>query len=96
MYTLGFERFAVVRNDCGSCVAHRMALDHPEALERITGLATALPATLSGRTDNELIAAQLAGLVCARIADAPITPWEGMGSDRRASGAGLAGPASIG
>ena len=32
---LGFERFAVVGHDCGARVARRMALDYPDAIERL-------------------------------------------------------------
>jgi len=35
MGALGFERFAVVGHDRGARVAHRMALDHPAAVERL-------------------------------------------------------------
>jgi haloacetate dehalogenase len=35
MARLGFERFAVVGHDRGGRVAYRMALDHPEAVERL-------------------------------------------------------------
>src|SRR5215210_3495628 len=34
MAGLGFERFAVVGHDRGARVAHRLALDHPERVER--------------------------------------------------------------
>jgi pimeloyl-ACP methyl ester carboxylesterase len=34
MSGLGFERFAVVGHDRGARVAHRMALDHPDRVER--------------------------------------------------------------
>jgi haloacetate dehalogenase len=34
MRSLGFERFAVVGHDRGARVTHRMALDHPDAVER--------------------------------------------------------------
>ena len=34
MSSLGFERFAVVGHDRGGRVTHRMALDHPERVER--------------------------------------------------------------
>lgn len=34
MAALGYERFAVVGHDRGGRVAHRMALDHPDAVER--------------------------------------------------------------
>jgi haloacetate dehalogenase len=35
MGKLGFERFSVVGHDRGGRVAYRMALDHPEAVERL-------------------------------------------------------------
>jgi haloacetate dehalogenase len=53
MRALGFARFAVVRHDRGGRVAHRMARDHPVAVERITVFDMALPATLFGCRDHE-------------------------------------------
>jgi haloacetate dehalogenase len=38
MGRLGFERFSVVGHDRGGRVAYRMALDHPEAVERLAVL----------------------------------------------------------
>ncbi|MEJ3651549.1 alpha/beta hydrolase [Actinomycetes bacterium KLBMP 9759] len=38
MRELGHERFAVVGHDRGARVGHRMALDHPEAVERLAVL----------------------------------------------------------
>ena len=35
MARLGFERFSVVAHDRGGRVAYRMALDHPQAIERL-------------------------------------------------------------
>jgi len=35
MQKLGHERFAVVGHDRGSYVAHRLAVDHPDAVERL-------------------------------------------------------------
>ncbi len=35
MHTLGFSRFAVAAHDRGARVAHRLALDAPEAVERL-------------------------------------------------------------
>ena len=52
MRPFGFERFAVVRQDRDGRVAHRMARDHPVALEQITVLDSALPATRSARPDD--------------------------------------------
>src|SRR3954468_17471033 len=53
MRTLGFERFAVVGHDRGGRVAHRMALDHPHAVERIAVLDIAPTATMFARTNKE-------------------------------------------
>jgi haloacetate dehalogenase len=38
MRVLGFDRFAVVGHDRGARVAYRMALDHPQTVERLTVL----------------------------------------------------------
>lgn len=54
MQTLGFERFAVVGHDRGARVAHRMALDHPEAVARLAVIDVAPTATMYARTDKEL------------------------------------------
>ncbi|GGF19418.1 fluoroacetate dehalogenase [Aliidongia dinghuensis] len=53
MRQLGFERFALVGHDRGGRVAHRMALDHPGAVERIAVLDIAPTATMYARTDRE-------------------------------------------
>ncbi len=53
MRTLGHESFAVVGHDRGGRVAHRMALDHPEAVRRIAVLDIAPTATMYARTDRE-------------------------------------------
>jgi haloacetate dehalogenase len=53
MAALGFSRFAVVGHDRGGRVAHRMALDHPEAVERLALLDIAPTATMYARTNKE-------------------------------------------
>lgn len=53
MRKLGFGRFAVIGHDRGGRVAHRMALDHPEALDRIVVADIAPTATMYARTDKE-------------------------------------------
>ena len=53
MRTLGFERFAVVGHDRGGRVAHRMALDHPGAVERLAVIDIAPTATMYARTNQE-------------------------------------------
>jgi haloacetate dehalogenase len=51
MRALGHDRFAVAGHDRGGRVAHRMALDHPEAVSRIALLDIAPTATMYARTD---------------------------------------------
>ncbi len=53
MRSLGFRRFAVIGHDRGARVAHRMALDHPEAVDRLALLDIAPTATMYARTDKE-------------------------------------------
>ena len=53
MRALGHGRFAVVGHDRGGRVAHRMALDHPGAVERLAVLDIAPTATMYARTDKE-------------------------------------------
>jgi haloacetate dehalogenase len=52
MRTLGFPRFGIAGHDRGGRVAHRMALDHPDAVERIAVLDIAPTATMYARTDR--------------------------------------------
>jgi haloacetate dehalogenase len=52
MRALGHESFAVVGHDRGGRVAHRMALDHPEAVRRVAVLDIAPTATMYARTDR--------------------------------------------
>jgi haloacetate dehalogenase len=53
MRMLGFERFAVCGHDRGGRVAHRMALDHPRAVERLMLLDISPTLTMYERTDME-------------------------------------------
>ncbi|MGE5148374.1 MAG: alpha/beta fold hydrolase [Candidatus Eiseniibacteriota bacterium] len=53
MRALGHERFSVVGHDRGGRVAHRMALDHPAAVERMAVLDIAPTATMYARTNKE-------------------------------------------
>jgi haloacetate dehalogenase len=53
MAALGFERFAVAGHDRGGRVAHRMALDHPERVERIAVLDIAPTRAMYARTTHE-------------------------------------------
>lgn len=52
MHALGFPRFAVVGHDRGGRVAHRMALDHGNAVARLAVLDIAPTATMYARTDK--------------------------------------------
>lgn len=54
MAALGFDRFAVAGHDRGGRVAHRMALDHPDAVTRIAVMDIVPTATMYARTDKEL------------------------------------------
>src|SRR5215472_4653789 len=51
MRSLGFERFGLAGHDRGGRVAYRMALDHPEAVERLAVLDIVTTADVMGRTD---------------------------------------------
>lgn len=53
MTELGHERFAVVGHDRGGRVAHRLALDVPDAVERLAVLDIAPTRTMYARTDQE-------------------------------------------
>jgi haloacetate dehalogenase len=53
MRALGYERFRVVGHDRGARVAHRMALDHPGAVEKLVLIDIAPTATMYARTNME-------------------------------------------
>ena len=53
MRALGHERFQVVGHDRGGRVAHRMCLDHPDAVERVAVLDIAPTATMYARADAD-------------------------------------------
>jgi haloacetate dehalogenase len=52
MRALGFERFRLVGHDRGGRVAHRLALDHPDRVERLAVLDIAPTATMYRATDR--------------------------------------------
>lgn len=52
MERLGFTRFSLVGHDRGARVAHRLALDHAERVERVALLDIAPTATMYARTDK--------------------------------------------
>lgn len=53
MHRLGHQQFTVIGHDRGGRVAHRMALDHSDAVERIVVIDIAPTATMYARTDME-------------------------------------------
>ncbi len=53
MRALGHARFCLVGHDRGARVAHRLALDHADAVERLVLLDIAPTATMYARTDME-------------------------------------------
>ena len=53
MWQLGFQRFQLAGHDRGGRVAHRMLLDHPQAVERAALLDIAPTATMYAGTDKE-------------------------------------------
>src|SRR5262245_11448667 len=52
MRAFGFERFRLVGHDRGGRVAHRLALDHPERVERLAVLDIAPTAAMYRATDR--------------------------------------------
>jgi haloacetate dehalogenase len=52
MHLLGFKRFAVAGHDRGGRVAHRMALDHPQCVERLVVLDISPTRIMYGKTDK--------------------------------------------
>ena len=57
MQALGFPRFRLVGHDRGGRVAHRLALDHPDAVERMAVLDICPTATMYAATDQRLATA---------------------------------------
>lgn len=53
MHQLGHERFSVIAHDRGARVAHRMALDHAEVIEKLVLIDIAPTLTMYERTDME-------------------------------------------
>lgn len=53
MRSFGHERFAVIGHDRGGRVAHRMALDHPHAVECVTVIDIAPTRTMYRQTNEE-------------------------------------------
>lgn len=52
MRSLGFEQFSVLAHDRGARVAHRLALDHPQAISRLVMLDIAPTLAMYAQTDE--------------------------------------------
>lgn len=52
MRSLGFEQFSVLAHDRGARVAHRLALDHPQAVSRLVMLDIAPTLAMYAQTDE--------------------------------------------
>ena len=52
MHSLGFEQFSVLAHDRGARVAHRLALDHPQAVTRLVMLDIAPTLAMYAQTDE--------------------------------------------
>ena len=52
MNSLGFEQFSVLAHDRGARVAHRLALDHPQAVSRLVMLDIAPTLAMYAQTDE--------------------------------------------
>jgi len=52
MHRLGFEQFSVLAHDRGARVAHRLALDHPQAVSRLVMLDIAPTLAMYAQTDE--------------------------------------------
>jgi len=71
MRALGFERFRLVGHDRGGRVAHRLALDHPEAVERLAVLDICPTATMYAATTREFATAYYHWFFLIQPADFP-------------------------
>lgn len=52
MHSLGFEQFSVLAHDRGARVAHRLGLDHPQAVSRLVMLDIAPTLAMYAQTDE--------------------------------------------
>ncbi len=57
MHSLGYRRFSLAGHDRGGRVAHRLALDHVSAVERVAVLDISPTRTMYGRIDREFATA---------------------------------------
>ncbi len=91
MRRLGHERFAVVGHDRGSYVAFRLAMDHPDAVNRLAVLDSVPIGEALARADARFAAAWWHWFFLAqpgipeRVITADPDAWYGTGPDRIAS-----------
>jgi len=71
MQALGFERFLVAGHDRGARVAHRMALDHPEAVLRVALLDIVPTAHLFATVDQAIARSYYHWFFLSQPADLP-------------------------
>src|SRR3954447_518476 len=71
MAALGFDRFAVVGHDRGARVTHRMALDHPERVQRLALLDILPTAYVFDHVDRALATAYYHWFFLIQPADLP-------------------------
>lgn len=71
MRALGHERFRLVGHDRGGRVAHRLALDHPEAVERLAVLDICPTATMYAATNQAFATAYYHWFFLIQPADFP-------------------------
>ena len=71
MAALGFDRFAVVGHDRGARVTHRMALDHPDRIERLALLDILPTAYVFANVDRSLAMAYYHWFFLAQPFDLP-------------------------
>ncbi len=71
MRALGFGRFRLVGHDRGARVAHRLALDHPEAVTRLAVLDICPTATMYAATDKDFATAYYHWFFLIQPADFP-------------------------
>ncbi|MGE0022783.1 MAG: alpha/beta fold hydrolase [Hyphomicrobium sp.] len=71
MRALGHERFRLAGHDRGGRVAHRAALDHPEAVERLAVLDICPTATMYAATDKAFATAYYHWFFLIQPADLP-------------------------
>src|SRR5690242_13789208 len=71
MRELGHERFALVGHDRGARVAHRLCLDHPEAVERVAFLDIVPTRHVFGHVDRLLATVYYHWFFLAQAPDLP-------------------------